>query len=67
MSDDYACGGRRNKKKDKAKKKRENPYKAGGRFRASNVNELDTSAKKAKNVKKEEQKKKKKLPKKKKK
>lgn len=68
MADDYAFGGSRNKKKDKAKKKRENPYKTGGRFRSSVVNELDTSSKKAKNVKKEKQKKsKKKLPKRKKK
>lgn len=35
----YECGSSRNKKKDKARKKRENPYKSGGRFRTFNVDE----------------------------
>lgn len=59
MSDDYACGANRNKKKDKAKKKRENPYKTGGRFRALNVVETDNSSRKVINLKKKKNKKKK--------
>ncbi len=43
MSDDYAFGGRRNKKKDKRREKKKNPYKRGGRFRSSGV---DISGKK---------------------
>jgi hypothetical protein len=53
MSDDYACGSSRNKKRDKAKKKRENPYKTGGRFRSSAIEETKNASKKAVNVKKE--------------
>ncbi|MDA3836936.1 MAG: hypothetical protein PF542_04905 [Nanoarchaeota archaeon] len=58
MSDDYACGGSRNKKSDKAKTKKGMPYKAGGRFRAiSTVSEVDNSSKKVVNVKKKKNKK----------
>jgi hypothetical protein len=60
MSGDYAFGGSRNKKKDKARKKRENPYKTGGKFRSSMVNELDNSSEKVTNLKKSKNKKKKK-------
>ena len=59
MSDDYACGSSRNKKRDKAKKKRENPYKAGGRFRTFNVGDTDNSSKSVTNLKKAKNKKKK--------
>ncbi len=34
---DYASDTKRNKKKDKKKDKKKHPYKAGGRFRTSNV------------------------------
>lgn len=59
MSDDYACGGSRNKKRNKAKLKREkSPYKAGGRFRSSTtINETDNSSKKVTNLKKKKGKK----------
>ena len=57
---DYAFGGRRNKKKDKMREKKKNPYKSGGRFRASGVNELDNSSEKVTNVKKEKARKKRK-------
>ncbi len=52
MSDDYACGGRRNKKKDKRREKKKNPYKTGGRFRASAIKETENSSKDVTNVKK---------------
>jgi hypothetical protein len=59
MSDDYGFGGKRNKKRDKFKKKRENPYKSGGRFRAvSSVSETDNASKKVTNLKKAKNKKK---------
>jgi len=59
MSDDYACGSSRNKKSNKAKLKREkSPYKTGGRFRSSAINETDNSSKKVINVKKKKNKKK---------
>ena len=35
---DYTSEAKRNKKKDKKKDKKKHPYKAGGRFRTSNVN-----------------------------
>lgn len=57
MSDDYACGGRRNKKKDKLKEKKKNPYKVGGRFRGSTVIETDNSSKTVINLKKKKNKK----------
>lgn len=60
MSDDYACGSSRNKKRDKAKKKRENPYKSGGRFRTSaTISDTDNTSKKVTNLKKAKNKKKK--------
>ena len=37
MADDYAFGGSRNKKKDKFKERKKNPYKTGGKFRSSGV------------------------------
>ena len=37
MSDDYAFGGRRNKKKDKKREKKKNPYKSGGKFRTGTI------------------------------
>lgn len=40
----YECGSSRNKRKDKAKKKRENPYKVGGRFRTLNVDEVSSKS-----------------------
>lgn len=49
---DYECGSSRNKKRDKAKKKRENPYKMGGRFRAMNVKETDNKSSEVLNKKK---------------
>jgi hypothetical protein len=52
MSEDYACGVRRNKKKDKLKEKKKNPYKTGGRFRSSEVKETDNSSRKVINLKK---------------
>jgi hypothetical protein len=52
MSMDYACGSSRNKKKDKKKEKKKNPYKTGGRFRASTVKEIDNSSKKVSKKKK---------------
>ncbi len=60
MSDDYACGGRRNKKKDKRREKKKNPYKAGGKFRASGVKDTNNCSEKVTNVKKAKNKKKKK-------
>ena len=60
MSNDYACGGCRNKKKDKKREKKKNPYKTGGRFRVSiTVKETDNTSKKITNVKKAKNKKKK--------
>jgi hypothetical protein len=59
MANDYACGSSRNKKKDKARKKRENPYKTGGRFRSFNVSETSNVSKKVENLKKKNGKKKK--------
>ena len=50
---DYAVGGSRNKKKDKMREKKRNPYKAGGKFRAMDVEELDNTSKKVVNVKKQ--------------
>jgi hypothetical protein len=53
MSDDYACGGNRNKKKDKMREKKKNPYKAGGRFRTSTtIKETNNTSKKVTNIKK---------------
>jgi len=57
MSDDYVSGGARNKKKNKLKEKKKNPYKVGGRFRSANV-ELTNSSGNAINVKKRNSKKK---------
>lgn len=57
MSDDYACGSSRNKKRDKAKKKRENPYKTGGRFRTLNVKETENPSGNVINLKKKKNKK----------
>jgi hypothetical protein len=58
MADDYGFGGKRNKKRDKAKKKRENPYKSGGRFRSSSISDTDNASKKVTNLKKAKNKKK---------
>ena len=52
MSEDYACGVRRNKKKDKLKEKKKNTYKTGGIFRSSEVKETDNSSRKVINLKK---------------
>lgn len=52
MSDDYGFGGRRNKKKDKMREKKKNPYKTGGRFRGSTVDETDNTSRKVTNLKK---------------
>lgn len=60
MSDDYGFGSRRNKKKDKFKKRKENPYKSGGRFRSLNVDDTDNSSKKVTNLKQKKAKKSKK-------
>ena len=49
---DYAIGGSRNKKKDKMREKKKNPYKAGGRFRVMDVEETDNSSKKVISLKK---------------
>lgn len=57
MSDDYVSGGGRNKKKNKMREKKKNPYKSGGRFRSANV-ELNNSTGNAVNVKKRDAKKK---------
>jgi len=57
MSDDYISGGGRNKKKNKMREKKKNPYKSGGRFRAVNV-ELTNSVGNVINVKKRDAKKK---------
>jgi len=35
MSSDYGCSEKRNKRKDKYKEKKRNPYKKGGRNRTS--------------------------------
>jgi hypothetical protein len=59
MSDDYVCGGRRNKKKDKRREKKKNPYKTGGKFRASGVKDTENASQKVINVKKRKNKKKK--------
>ncbi len=56
---DYACGESRKKKKDKLKEKKRNPYKTGGRFRGSFINDTDNSSKKVINLKKRKAKKKK--------
>lgn len=58
MSDDYAFGARRNKKKDKMREKKKNPYKTGGRFRASTVVDTENASKKVINLKKAKNKKK---------
>jgi hypothetical protein len=60
MSDNYICGGRRNKKKDKRREKKKNPYKVGGKFRASGVREMENASKDVTNLKKGKNKKKKK-------
>ncbi len=61
MSDDYVYRDSRNKKKDKRREKKKNPYKTGGRFRAfTNVKETDNTSKKVTNVKKVKAKKKRK-------
>lgn len=39
MSDDYGFPEKRKTKKDKARKRKRNPYKRGGRFRSANVKE----------------------------
>jgi hypothetical protein len=56
---DYAFGSRRNKKKDKFKERKRNPYKSGGKFRASGVNETENKSEKVDNLKKKKAKKKK--------
>jgi hypothetical protein len=61
MSDDYACGSSRNKKKDKMREKKKNPYKTGGRFRSSAITDLDNASSKVENLKKAKSKKKKKV------
>lgn len=53
MADDYAFGGNRNKKKDKFKEKKKNPYKTGGKFRSSSVEETKNSSNKVTNLKKQ--------------
>lgn len=50
--DDYGFGGRRNKKKDKKREKKKNPYKTGGKFRSTSINETDNSSEKVTNLKK---------------
>lgn len=47
----YECGSSRNKRKDKARKKKENPYKLGGRFRTFNVNETSNKTNSSKKKK----------------
>ncbi len=37
MSNDYATGGKRKSKNDKRKKRKQNVYKKGGKYRSSNV------------------------------
>jgi hypothetical protein len=56
---DYECGGSRNKKKDKMREKKKNPYKTGGRFRSSEIKDTDNSSKKVTNLKKRKAKKRK--------
>jgi hypothetical protein len=56
---DYAFGSRRNKKKDKFKERKRNPYKSGGKFRASGVSETENKSEKVDNLKKKKAKKKK--------
>lgn len=52
MSDEYGFGSSRNKKRNKAKKKKENPYKLGGRFRSSNIDETSNKSSSVVNMKK---------------
>lgn len=44
--DDYGFSSKRKKKKDKAREKKRNPYKVGGRFRSSSVSEVGKAKKK---------------------
>lgn len=55
---DYACGEKRNKKKDKLHEKKKNPYKTGGKFRSSGVVEVKSKSSKIIKVKKKMKKKK---------
>lgn len=39
--DDYAFGSKRNKKKGKFREKKKHPYKSGGKFRSTPIDETD--------------------------
>lgn len=42
---DYAFGSKRNKKKSKLKEKKKHPYKSGGKFRSTSIDEVSSKKK----------------------